>query len=51
MIWLIQQWHKGDWHNLRDIHGAPVWYFRKCDAQIWLRKLPQGRYRIVKIKD
>jgi hypothetical protein len=50
MIWVIQQWLDGAWCNY--YHGNEVrCYSRKSEAQIALRILPHGRYRIISVRD
>jgi len=53
MVWIIQMWAAGAWHNLRNPATlVTIWYSRKSAAQIALRSLPAGnRYRITQIKD
>ena len=50
MVWIIQQWVFGQWANRMGPHG-PMYFGRKCEAQIALRSLPRGRYRIVQVRD
>jgi len=52
MVWVIQVWSNGAWQNARHaISGIPLMYPRKSAAQIALRSLPRGRYRILQVKD
>jgi len=61
VIWVIQQWQAkpgvgetasmGLWENVRHPDGMPMMYSRKCEAQIALRALPRGRYRITSVRD
>jgi hypothetical protein len=51
MIWVIQQWTNGKWDNSRHPDGQPMWYPRKSAAQIALRSLSRGRYRIIQVRD
>lgn len=50
-IYVIQRYAHPGWLSLKDRQGIVIWYYRRCDAQIALRALPRGRYRIAKIRD
>lgn len=50
MVWVIDQWLDGAWCVKFGLHG-PMYFNRKCEAQIALRTLPKGRYRIRSVRD
>jgi hypothetical protein len=51
MVWIIEKWINGGWRPVRHGNGMPLYYPRKCVAQIALRALPRGRYRIISVRN